>query len=330
MDELRQQVAELNGALNRMAQINEANEQRLANLNARVNQQQQDNAFKIPDPIKSLPTFDGNRKQLASWLRTAETTLGYFQNQPENVQRLYLQAVINKAEGKARDILCLSDTIESFDRMRELLTETLGDRQELSTYQCQLWKTKMTEETTIHKYHSLMRETIQKIKILAKQKPIYNANWEAINQFIDEFGLAAFVSGLKKPYFGYAQASKPKDVEDAYAFLCKFTSNERNFEQIKSNRQTDTKTFTKKAVAKNPNPSSSKSVREEPMDIDPSLRSRRSETRMVHNHEVYENDEDHVHELNNEEAYEETEKAEEDETEFNVNFWEAIQQTKIP
>lgn len=327
MDELRQQVAELTGALNRMAEINEVNEQRLANLNARVTQQQQMQEFKIPDPIKGLPTFDGNKKQLASWLRTAETTLNYFQDSPENVKRLYLQAIINKAEGKARDILCLSDNIETFDRVRELLTETLGDRQELSTYQCQLWRTKMTDDMTIHKYNSVMRETIQKIKILAKQKPTYGTNWRAINQFIDELGLAAFISGLKKPYFGYAQASKPKDVEDAYAFLCKFTSNEKNFDQIKPNKQVDTKPFMKKGMIKNTNPSSS--VREEPMDIDPSLRSRRSDIRIVHNHEICENDEDHVHELNNEEAHEET-KAEEDETEFNVNFWEAIQQTKTP
>lgn len=327
MDELRQQIAELTGALNRMGQINEANELRLANLNARLTQQQQQNEFKIPDPIKGLPTFDGNKKQLASWLRTAETTLNYFHDAPANVQRLYLQAVINKAEGKARDILCLSDNIESFDRVRELLTETLGDRQELSTYQCQLWKTRMADDTSIHVYHSTMREIIQKIKILAKQKPLYNENWEAITHFIDEFGLAAFISGLKKPYFGYAQASKPRDVEDAYAFLCKFASNEKNSDHVKTNKQTNAKPSTKRNTFKGPNLFSPKSVKEEPMDIDPSLRSRRSDNKMVNNHEVYEEDEAPVHELNNEE----TEDVEnDDETNLNVNFWEAIQQIQTP
>ena len=30
--------------------------------------------FKLPDPIKNIPKFDGNRKQLTAWLSTAENT----------------------------------------------------------------------------------------------------------------------------------------------------------------------------------------------------------------------------------------------------------------
>lgn len=33
---------------------------------------------KIPDPIESLQRFDGSRKQLTSWLNTAEDTLKIF------------------------------------------------------------------------------------------------------------------------------------------------------------------------------------------------------------------------------------------------------------
>jgi hypothetical protein len=52
------------------------------------------------------------------------------------------------------------------------------------------------------------------------KKPLYSQSWEAISAFIEEDGLAAFILGLRKPYFGYAQASKPKDLEEAYVFLC--------------------------------------------------------------------------------------------------------------
>ena len=38
----------------------------------------------------------------------------------------------------------------------------------------------------------------------------YSAQWEVINDFIDEYSLAACISGLRKPYFGYAQAARPK------------------------------------------------------------------------------------------------------------------------
>lgn len=61
------------------------------NLNDRVLQQQQqpqvnlvaaahagqaqDDIFKIPDPIKSLPTFDGKRNQATAWIQTVRRTL---------------------------------------------------------------------------------------------------------------------------------------------------------------------------------------------------------------------------------------------------------------
>ena len=37
-----------------------------------------DQLFRIPNPIKSLPVFEGNRKQLSAWLQTAENTLNLF------------------------------------------------------------------------------------------------------------------------------------------------------------------------------------------------------------------------------------------------------------
>lgn len=79
---------------------------------------------------------------------------------------------------------------------------------------------------SIHKYYQRSKELIQNIKTLAKQKEAYKENWAAVNLFIDEDGLAAFISGLKGTYFGHARAARPKDIEDAYAFLCKFKSQE--------------------------------------------------------------------------------------------------------
>ena len=84
----------------------------------------------------------------------------------------------------------------------------------------------MTEHMSVHKYYNSIKETVQHIKTQAKQKQKYINNWEAINAFIDEDGLAAFLAGLKEPYFGYAQAACPEDLEAAYAFVCKFRCSE--------------------------------------------------------------------------------------------------------
>lgn len=181
--------------------------------------------YKIPDPIKSLPKFDGNRKQLSAWLTTAENTLNRFKNlvNPDQFD-IFVTAVANKIEGKAKDIICLAGNPQTFEEIRDILTSALGDRQELTYYKSQLWQTKMTDNMSVHKYYNRCKEIVQNIKSLAKQKRKYQDNWDAINSFIEEDALAAFLAGLKEPYFGYAQAAGPEDMEAAYAFVCKFRS----------------------------------------------------------------------------------------------------------
>lgn len=185
--------------------------------------------FRIPDPIKTLPTFNGNKKQLNWWLETAEKTLKNYETlvSPEIFQ-IYLTAVSNKIEGHAKDVLCTNGNPTTFDEIKQILVAALGDKQDLSTYNCQLWHNKM--DGSVSKHYQRTKQLVHNIKSLAKQNPKYNDHWEAVNDFIDEYSLAAYVSGLQKPYFGYVQAAEPKNIESAYAFICKFTSNETNRE----------------------------------------------------------------------------------------------------
>lgn len=202
---------------------------------------------KIPDPIKSIPKFDGNKKQLASWLNTAESTLMIFHGiVSEQQMRIFTTAVFNKIEGKAKDILCLAGNPTTFEEVKLILVNALGDRQELTYYKSQLWQTKMTEGMSIHRYYNKCKEIIQNIKTLAKQKQKYLNNWEAINAFIEEDALAAFLSGLREPYFGYAQAACPEDMEAAYAFVCKFQSREVTASNMEINRKPPDRKFPRK------------------------------------------------------------------------------------
>jgi hypothetical protein len=67
----------------------------------------------------------------------------------------------------------------------------------------QFWRNKMMDDMSIYKYYSNTKAIVTNIKTLSKLKPFYTNNWEAINAFIEEDGLAAFIAGLRKPYFGY-------------------------------------------------------------------------------------------------------------------------------
>lgn len=265
-----------------------------------------DSLSRIPDPIKSIPTFDGNRKQLNSWINTAEKTLATFKPLvSDNVYEIYEQAVLNKLEGRAKDAICMACDINSFEEAKEILINTLGDKFELSTYKAQLWKNKQGAEMSVHKYYQTTKLIVQNIKTLAKQDKTYAASWTAISKFIEEDSLAAFISGLNSNYFGFAQAAKPESLEDAYAFLCKFNSREKLTSNTvkKSNNNNEDRTNKFKAKYSN-NKLPTKTENVEPMEVDPSLRSRLTlNKRNINNHELSEsedssNDEQDENEIN--------------------------------
>lgn len=314
MDQVLQSLNLINEQLQKVNQKQVEHDQVLAYLNQKVEQPRQEqipevvnkgsvlDLFRIPDPIKSIPSFDGNRKQLTAWLKTVEDTLSVFEPLVSEQQfSLYLQAVNNKIEGKAKDTLCLAGNPKTFREIKEILLESLGDRQELSFYKSQLWATKQNETMNVHSYFNKMKEIVQNIKSLAKQNKFYNDSWPAINAFIDEDALAAFISGLRKPYFGYAQAAKPKGIEEAYAFLCKFNCNELiSNNSKKQSTQFNSQFGLQKQMTGNVNqPRNSQfnpanerksySVKEKPipMDVDISMRSRNTfNKKVINNHEV--------------------------------------------
>lgn len=131
------------------------------------------------------------------------------------------------------------------------------------------------------------------MKSLAKQNPMYVNHWDAINHFLEQECLAAFINGLSRPNLGYAQTAQPSDLEDAYAFLCRF----QNAEKTKSQTQAafdqqphsskyvkpSNKPFNKQSDAQPSTRHRPHSDRQKttPMEIDPSLRSNR-----IYNHDV--------------------------------------------
>lgn len=239
MEQLVARIDQLTAALNNMAERNNQQEAQIEDLHRRLNNNNNNDALlKIPDPVKSIQTYDGNKKQLASWLRTVEITLNRYQDLVnEDTMGIYLMSVVNKLEGKARGVISLAGEIGNFDQLKEILNDALGDRQELSTYKCQLWHNKMQEDTSIYEYYTTTKTIVQNIKTLTKQKALYANHWDAVNAMIEEDAIAAFISGLRKPYFGYVQAANPTNIEEAYAFLCKFNSREKNSNNMKQREQ---------------------------------------------------------------------------------------------
>ena len=57
----------------------------------------------------------------------------------------------------------------SFEDIKSILVTALGDRQELSTYKCQLWQLNMSDGITLNKYYQRSKEIVQNEKSETKQ-----------------------------------------------------------------------------------------------------------------------------------------------------------------
>lgn len=325
MEEMRDQINQLTGAVNALTMRNGEYERELTNMRARLNSaansagtQEAVDLFKIPDPIKSIPAFDGSKKQLPSWLALVEKTLNYFEDAPQLRKTVYFEEIVKKLTGKARDIVCLAGQINDLEELKRVLNDQLGDKQDLSTYKCQLWHNRMDGKKTIHDYYKNTLFIIQKIKTISKQDPVFGSSWTAISKFIEADGLAAFIAGLRAPHFGYVQSAKPASIEEAYAFLCKFESAERisSFHpQVMTKPQAQTwqkpnqKSFPQKGEKQN----RPLSPNQEPMEVDKSIRSR-----LTYNKKL--DDKMSVHNIETPWEKEDENEEEEEKEDFEVNF----------
>lgn len=273
---------------------------------------------KIPDPIKSIPSFDGNVKQLNAWILSTEQTLKIFKPLvPTNVFSIYEQCVINKLQGKAKDVICMAQYPLTFAEAKQILLNRLGERQDLSAYKAKLWRNRQGESMSVHKYYQRTQYLVETIKSLAKQDSDYAKHWPVICKFIDQDALAAFVSGLNEFYFGHALSARPKTLEDAYAFLCEFTSSERIARGEKKN---DNNNSRQKFGNSKPNPNFSKQKQPQiqhnhsqnpknikPNDVEPmeigSVRSRLTLNRNMNNNEVEREESDEEYESEQEQDF---------------------------
>lgn len=215
---------------------------------------------------------------------------------------MYEQSIINKITGEARDTLCSNGNPQTFDDAANVLLNSFGDKNTIATYQTQIWNMRMEES------HRKAKEMMVNIKSLAKEDVTYAAHWDAINQFIEKECLAAFINGLRKPYFGYAQTAQPQNLEAAYAFLCRFQCAEttkkftnkttdsphfnkqtsknnyrQNSEQNKSNFSKPQDNFQNNASGSQKFRAQSYRYKVSAMKIDPSLKSRQNK---IYNHDA--------------------------------------------
>lgn len=197
--------------------------------------------FRIHDLIKSLSAYTGNKNQLMNWLTTAEKRLKCFETQgvPADLMVMYTSAVIDKIQGKLRDLLCVSGSVENetvscFDEVKKILLRDLTEKHDLTSCNIKIWNNKMNGN--LEKYYHETKEMVNIIKNVSKQDSVYGRSWEAVEKFIDSYTLAAFLNGLDKEHLSSAQSLNAKSIDETYTMLVKCNPARKTFSQRTSSR----------------------------------------------------------------------------------------------
>lgn len=87
--------------------------------------------FKLPDPIRNMSDFTGNKKELAAWLEELDElyemyTVKGSKDEPDYIPAHYMRAIKNKLKGDARTVLCSNGNPNTIHGIKMILIENYG------------------------------------------------------------------------------------------------------------------------------------------------------------------------------------------------------------
>lgn len=293
------------------------------------------------DAVKSLPEFSGSKKDYLSFRRAAHVAYKMFEpfvNSSKHYEALSI--IRNKIKGPACDKLTGHNTVLNFKAIISRLDREYGDKRPLHMLEQEMDTLRQGSLSVADYYDQVqLKLTALTNKALMSYEPAF------ATQLNDKFGkdaLRVFISGLKKSIGDTLFSSRPEDLPAAlalaeelegnslrYMFAANFIDKEshtRKPSAALANQQQPLALMSNPPLPSNQNafhkPQGSQVQRRfsptEPMDIDPSLRTRRAYTDRRQNVNCLE---DEVEDLGYEEAARQAfdnEVQEED----NVNFLE--------
>lgn len=174
------------------------------------------NLTKIPDAIKSIPSYEGDPKTLSSWIQTVESTLELFiavQGLP--VYPIWVQYIRNKIVGKANETLQSNHVPNDWNEIRDTLITYFGDRRDLSTLILQIPYNKQGQKSLTDFYgeiSALAADIHTKIQL----DPENNGHVQAIMRILNILIRDSFIDGLNEPYSSYTRNFRPEDLREAY------------------------------------------------------------------------------------------------------------------
>lgn len=174
--------------------------------------------FKLPDPIKNMSDFSGNKKEMAAWLEELDELYSMYlvkgeEDAPDTFPGHYLRAIKNKIKGEARTIICANGNPNTIPGIRKVLVENYGDHKDLATNLSHLFHIKRGDRNNL-KFYNDMKELSTKLKTNLNLNPIQ------MNDLIEMLIITKYLDNIGEPLASIIRQSHPATLEVAYQAVC--------------------------------------------------------------------------------------------------------------
>lgn len=194
---------------------------------------------RIPDTIKQLPTYSGDKKQLTTWIDLVQSTLELYRelvNTP--IYPIWLRQIRQKITEKANDVLVNNHTPLQWNAMRDALIDHFGDRRDLSTLTQKIPYLKQGSQTIDSFYHECAG-LASDINANLTLDPQNNGHVPAIMRVIGIMMRDSFIDGLHEPYSSYTRNARPASLLEARQYAVdQFAAGLRKREKFGTTRST--------------------------------------------------------------------------------------------
>lgn len=191
--------------------------------------------FRIPDPIRHLSEFTGNKIELNAWLDEVREIYDLFRikgenGNPDSMNSSYIRAIKNKIRGDARAVLCANGSPNTIPAIIEILKQNYGDQRDFATNVSILFNIKRGDKNH-NKFYNEVKELITKLKANLHAHPL------TALEIVDLISVTKYLDNIDEPLGSIIRSRQPKTVEDAYHFV-----------SINKNAETRAKPFKNKFV----------------------------------------------------------------------------------
>lgn len=217
--------------------------------------------FKLPDPIKNMSDFSGNKKELAAWLEELDELYDMYlvkgdDGEPDTIPSHYMRAIKNKIKGDARTILCANGNPNTIPSIKRVLLENYGDQRDLATNLSLLFNMKRGDRNNL-KFYTDIKELSSKLKTNLTLNPVHTGD------LIEMLIVTKYLDNIGEPLASIIRQSRPSSLEAAYQAVCINQNAESRVRNTKphyrpgssdKNNESSTSKLNPKRVYKNPVP----------------------------------------------------------------------------